>query len=130
MPRWPLRRLLLVDAFTCATMGLLLIAASGYLEQLTRIPGLLLFYLGVVLLPIAVFMAMVALREPVPLPGATIVIVGNGLWVLGSVLLLVMPWIAPNGFGFALIATQAAAVLLLALLEWRALDESSFATSR
>lgn len=119
MPRWPLRRLLLVDALTCAAMGPVLIAGSGYLEQLTRIPGALLFWLGLVLLPVAVFMAAVALRNPVPVPGAIMVVVGNVLWVLGSVLLLVMPWISPNAVGAAFIAAQAMVVLLLALLEWR-----------
>lgn len=118
----PLRRLLLVDAVTCAAMGPVLIAGSGYLEQLTRIPGTLLFWLGLVLLPIALFMALVALRRPVPAPGfAAMVIVGNGLWVLGSLLLLVMPWISPNAFGSAFIAAQAVIVLVLAVLEWRAL---------
>jgi hypothetical protein len=120
MSRWPLPRLLLVDAFTCAAMGFLLIAVSGWLEQLTGIPGSLLFYLGIALLPIAMFMVFVGLQKPVSPIGAMTVIAGNGLWVLGSILLLVTPWISPTGFGSAFIAIQAAAVLLLALFEWRA----------
>lgn len=124
MPRWPLRRLLLVDAITCAVMGLVLAARSGYLAQLTGIPGALLFWLGLVLLPIAVFMAAVALRNPLPVPGAITVVVGNVLWVLGSVLLLVTPWISPTAFGSAFIAVQAVLVLALASLEMRALGDS------
>lgn len=124
-PALSLRHLLCVDAVTCAVMSPVLVAGSGYIGQLTRIPGDLLFHAGIALLPIAVFLALTAVRRPVPAFGAILIIIGNLLWMLGSVLLFVLPWISPNALGSAFIAVQAAIVLLLALLEWRALESKA-----
>jgi hypothetical protein len=119
-----LRNLLLIDAATCATMGGLLVLGSAPVGQLTQIPSSLLFYVGLSLFPIAAFMAVVAAR-PVNNPTATwLIIIGNGLWVGGSVVLLTSGWIAPNYLGYGFIAAQAVAVALLATLEHRALRES------
>jgi hypothetical protein len=127
--RLPLRHLLWVDAVTCAVTGLLLVAGSGFIAQLTGIPDYLLSYAGIALLPIAVFMALTAVQRPVSTFSATVVIIGNVLWAFGSVLLLVMPWISPNVLGSAFLAVQAAIVLLLAWLEWRALGSETLATA-
>jgi hypothetical protein len=119
-----LRNLLLIDAATCSAMGGLLVLGSAPVGQLTQIPSSLLFYVGLSLFPIAAFMAFVAAR-PVSNPTATwLIIIGNGLWVVGSVLLLTSGWIAPNYLGFGFIAAQAVLVALLATLEHRALRES------
>ncbi|MCB1884363.1 MAG: hypothetical protein KDG89_10275 [Geminicoccaceae bacterium] len=120
-PPLPLRGLLLVDALTCAVMGLLLAVAAGPIAALTAIPSALLFEAGLALFPIAAFIAWVATRAPIRSAGAWTVIAGNALWVAGSVLLLVAGWIAPNGLGVAFIALQALAVAALALLERHAL---------
>jgi len=125
----PLRRLLWVDAATCAMMSPVLIVGAGTIAQLTRIPEVLLLAAGIALLPIAVFMAWTWARRPVPVFGAALVIIGNMLWVLGSFLLVFLPWISPNALGSAFIAVQAAIVLLLALLEWRALGSEALATA-
>lgn len=116
------RNLLLLDAATCAVMGLLLVAAYGFIAGLTGIPSPLLLWAGVVLFPVAAFIALVGTRRPPPAAGILLIVIGNAAWVIGSVLLLVMDWIAPNALGVAFIAVQAAAVALFAVLEQRALS--------
>lgn len=119
-----LRNLLLIDAATCCAMGGLLVLGSAPVGQLTQIPASFLFYVGLSLFPIAAFMAFVAAR-PVSNPTTTwLIIIGNGMWVVGSALLLTSGWIAPNYLGFGFIAAQAVVVGLLATLEHRALRES------
>ena len=91
-----LRKILLVDAATCAAMGGLLTLAAEPVGQLTQIPPMLLFYAGLSLFPIGAFMAIVAMGSPVG-PGATrLIIAGNVLWVAASLGLLLSGWIAPR----------------------------------
>jgi hypothetical protein len=110
-----LGRILTLDALTCAAMGLLLLAASGPVAGLTAIPAALLFYAGVLLVPIAIYMAAVARIGTGYAPMVWLVIVGNIGWIAAS--LGLFAFIAPNGLGTAFILAQAAIVGLLAWLE-------------
>ncbi|MGL4234756.1 hypothetical protein [Tabrizicola sp.] len=113
-----LARILNFDALTCAAMGLFLLLGSGPIAGITAIPATLLFYAGAILIPIAIYMALVA-RAGTGSPLAVwLVILGNLGWVVASVALFGV--IAPNGLGVALILGQAAVVGLLAWLEYRA----------
>lgn len=116
-----LRSLLLLDAATCATMGVALDFGAGPIAALTGLPAGLLFYAGLSLLPIAAFMALVALRPALQPAGGLLTVAGNAGWVLASLLLLATGWVAPNGLGIAFVLAQAAAVAVLALLELTAL---------
>ncbi len=118
-----LRALLFADAMTCAAMGALLVLGSGLVAGLTHIPAPLLFYAGLSLLPIAAFMALVAMRSSISAPLAWLVIAGNALWVAASLLLLVSGWIAPNAIGWVFVIAQALAVAVLAVLEHGALRQ-------
>ena len=118
LTRPSLRNVLLFDAATCALMGLVLVLGSGPLAALTAIPPALLFYAGLSLFPITVFMAAVASRRTTSAAGVWFVIVGNVGWVAGS--LLLFRWIAPNAFGVVFILGQAAVVAVLAWLEYTA----------
>ena len=117
-PNFP-RTILLFDAATCAVMGAALALLSAPLARLTEIPPALLLYAGLSLLPIAAFIAIVAMR-PVP-PLVWLVILGNMAWIAASAMLLVGGWIAPNGLGYAFIAAQAIAVAIITKLEHGAL---------
>lgn len=111
-----LRPLVAIDAATCAVMGLALDLAAAPLAALTGLPAALLVAAGLSLLPIALFMALVAWR---PHPAAVrLVVLGNAAWVAAS-LLLVVPtgWVAPTALGIAFVLAQALAVTVLALLE-------------
>lgn len=120
-PNEQLRNLLLVDAGTCVAMGALLIAGSALLADLMALPTALLHYAGIVLIPIAAFMAVVALWVAHSRPAVWLIIAGNGLWVVGSALVLAGPWVAPNLLGYAFIGAQALVVALLMTLEHKAL---------
>ncbi|MEX0760440.1 MAG: hypothetical protein WD100_12745, partial [Tistlia sp.] len=116
-----LRALLLADAVTCAAMGGLLALAAEPLARLSAIPSALLLPAGLLLFPIAAFMALVATRRRVLRAGAWLVVLGNLGWVAGSLVLPLAGWTAPNGLGLAFLLVQAAAVALLAALEALAL---------
>jgi len=111
-----LRRVLLVDAATCVATGALLSLDAAPLAPLLGLPAELLRYAGLSLFPIAAFMAWVATRQVPPHPGAWLIIAGNAAWVLGSALLFI-PF-SPTLLGYAFVIAQAAAVALLAELEY------------
>ncbi len=116
-----LRRLLALDAATCAAMGVALMTAAGPVAAAPALPEPLLFLAGAVVMPIAAFMALVALREQVPAVGALLVVAGNALWAAASLGIIVAGLVVPNALGLALVIAQALAVTVLAGLEYRAL---------
>lgn len=115
--------LLRLDSATCIAMGALLTLASDLLSDLTAIPAKVLLYAGLSLIPIGVFMALVAWRRLRKKLLVQVVIAGNTVWVIGSLALLGI--VAPNGFGIVFILAQAGVVAVLALLERRALQVST-----
>ena len=119
-----LRRVLVVDAATCVAMGLLLSLGSDLLSPLLGLPRLLLQYSGLSLFPTAAFMAWVATQANLSRFRAWIVIAGNALWVVGSVILLISDWVFPTSLGHAFVIAQALAVMLLAELEYTGLRRS------
>lgn len=116
-----LRRLLLVDAATCAAMGLLLTLGAAPVAELTALPAGLLLYVGIALFPCAAFMALAALPQTVNPLAAWVVVLGNVGWVVGSAGILVAGWVAPNALGVVFVVIQALAVAVLAKLEHGAL---------
>ena len=116
-----LRALLLVDAATCAAMGLALALGARPLAALTGLPDALLLYAGLALLPVAAFLALVALRPALQPAGGWLAVAGNAAWVAASLALLASGWVAPNGLGVAFVLVQALAVAGLTLLELAAL---------
>jgi hypothetical protein len=115
------RCLLLIDATTCGVMGAVLTLGADALGSLARMPPALLFYAGLGLFPIAAFMAVVATRPVIQPAAMWLVVAGNGLWVVASLMLVLAGWIAPNPLGTALIVAQALVVAVLAKLEHDAL---------
>jgi hypothetical protein len=130
--RFPLilRRLLVVDATTCLAMGAALIFANAPLAVLTRLPADLLLGAGLVLLPIAGFMLVLARRLSPSPAGVRVVIAGNVLWVVASVLLPLSPQIEPSSVGLLGLMVQAAGVAVLAALEQFALGGTNAAAAR
>jgi hypothetical protein len=117
-----LSRILMFDAATCAVMGVALLMASEPLGRILALPADLLFHAGFALMPIAAFVAWISMRRPVFPAGTWAVIVGNIGWVIASVAVLLLPFIAPNLLGAVFVLAQAAAVAILAAMEWRALE--------
>lgn len=108
-----LRKILWLDAATCVATGLLLSILSAPLSAWLGLPEALLFYAGLALFPIAAFMAWTATR--LAEPAVWLVIGGNALWVLGSLAVLAL---SPTALGYAFVIAQAAAVAVLAELEY------------
>ncbi len=118
--RTSLQSILAFDAATCAVMGVLLVFASGAISGVTLIPSSLLFWAGLVLLPIAGFMVFFARAAIAPPWAVQMIVLGNVFWVLGSVALPVLGLFSPNAFGWIFILAQAAVVAIFAGIEWSA----------
>ena len=112
-----LRKILFIDALTCLSCGALMSLACGPLAVLLSLPSSLLLYAGLSLFPIAAYMAFVGVRATHSAPAVWLVVLGNGVWVLASIGLLVGSAVAPNLLGKLFIGAQAAVVLVLAVLE-------------
>jgi hypothetical protein len=116
-----LRTILRIDAATCVATGLLMTAGASPVSGLTQIPAGLLTVAGASLFPIAAFMAFTAARVPDWTTGVWLAILGNIGWVLGSLWLLAGGIIKPNALGVVFVLVQAAAVAILAALEYAGL---------
>ncbi|WP_173087963.1 hypothetical protein [Devosia sp. 1635] len=123
MPNLSLRRLLFIDAATCTAMALLLLTGSGPLSRLTAIPSSFLFYAGMLLLSVAIFMAITARRQYPANWATNFIILGNIAWVVASIALPFAGLFTPSALGWTFLLVQAAIVLVLALLERRAAAE-------
>jgi len=120
-----LRRVLGVDALTSGAMGLLLVALATPLGRWFGLPPGMLQQVGLFLLGFAVVVAALAWREASPRLLVWAVIIGNALWAVDSLLLLVSGWVAPTTLGGGFIVLQALVVALLAELEYAGLRRSA-----
>ena len=92
---------------------------AGTLAPLLNLPSALLLDAGIALFPIAAFIALVATRARLSAAAVWIVIVGNVLWIAGSVWVMAGGMLAPNALGQSFVAGQAVAVSVLAFLEYK-----------
>jgi hypothetical protein len=120
-----LRRVLWLDAASCASLGLLMALAAPALSQALELPADLLQASGWMLLPIALCLAGLASRENLPRVFVLAVIALNALWVVQSCALLLTHWVAPNAAGYGFVLGQAALTALLAEFEYRGLRVSA-----
>ena len=102
--------------------------AADSLSSFMRLPAGLLFTAGLALVPVAGFIVFVASRATVPAAGGWLVVVGNAAWALTSLALLTESRLTPNALGIAFIVIQAAAVAILAELEFTCLKRIPRAT--
>ena len=116
-----LRRVLALDSASCAAIGLLLCLGAAPLSGLFGLGERLLFGAGLLLLPLAAFIAWLASRPAPPSLLVWVVIVGNVAWTAESFLLIETEAARITALGTAFVAVQAVAVLGLALLEYAGL---------
>lgn len=119
-----LRGALALDAAACAATGLLLSLGAGALSGLLGFPEEFLRGAGLVLLPCAAALAVLAGRARLPRLAVYAVIGVNLLWIADSLLILVAGWFVPTGLGIAFVLTQAAAVAVVTELEVIGLKKS------
>lgn len=120
-----LRRVLVVDAVSCAGMGLLMLAFSGSLSGLLSLPAGLLSEAAKVLLPFAALLAFLSTRSRLPPAAVWAVIVANAIWAIDSIVLLFTGWVQPNLLGHLFVAGQAAFVAVIVELEYVGLRKSA-----
>lgn len=116
------RKLVLLDAATCLVMGLALLTLSNAVADVTRLPTGLVFWAGVSLIPIAIFMAATGSLNRAPKWAAWIVVIGNAGWVIASLAILLFGIVSPNVAGWVFLIGQAAVVAILTKLESTALS--------
>lgn len=124
-----LRGFLNLDAVASGLLGLLLaLLGWGLLVELLGYPAGLLVPVGVFLVGYAIWLRYLATRQAVSRAGAGVVIFGNLLWVVASVVLVVAGWFDPTGFGVALVLVQAVAVAGFAVLQYGGLRNAGSAS--
>ena len=116
-----LRRALAVDAIVSGATGLLLVLGGGFLARLLDVPEAVLRYSGVVLVPFAISVGLVARRDAVSRASVLGIVVLNVAWVAASAWLALGSRIHPNTLGYAFIAVQAIVVAAFAELQYVAL---------
>lgn len=112
-----LKRVLLLDAASCLGMGAMLIFGADLLSGPLGLPSALLGGAGLALLPIGLYMGWLALRLSAPAALVWLVIAGNFAWV-GESLYLAFSDPRITQLGVAFVTSQAAIVLVLAILEY------------
>jgi len=117
-PRF-LRGVLWADAASCLATGALQLAALDALPRLFGLPQLLLLDTGVFLVAYGLLAAWTAARPVPPRGWVALFAAGNVAWAIGCGFAVAL--LQPTGLGIAWIAVQAAAVLVLADLQWMGL---------
>ncbi|MGZ8335386.1 MAG: hypothetical protein ACXWU1_01845 [Allosphingosinicella sp.] len=111
-----LKRVLVLDAASCLGMGLLLALGAGVLAPMFGLARPLVFGAGAALVPIGLSILWVATRKNVHPLLVYLVIGGNLLWVIDS-LLLIRDAAGITALGTAFVTAQAAAVAALTAME-------------
>lgn len=124
-----LRLALIADAVASGATGHLMLVGAGFLAGLLGLPLELLRYAGLALLPFVAFVAFVGTRAEISRAAVWAIILVNAAWVAGSVALLLSGWVAPTFLGYAFVLAQAAAVAVLAELQWIGLRRRFAATA-
>ncbi len=124
-----LRFALLADALASGAMGVLMAVGAGLLSPFLGLPSPLLFWAGLLLIPFALLVAWTGTRAEPPAGAAGAIAVVNLAWVAGSAALLVLLPQAPTALGYAFIAAQALAVLVLALMQWTGIGRAGRAVA-
>jgi len=119
-----LRQALVADATTSAAFGLLMLIGAGPLSGILGLPEMLLRIAGFVLLPYAGFIGWLGVHGTISKPVAWAVVLGNALWVIDSLLLLVSGWVSPTSAGTAFVIAQALVVLMYAEFQYVGLRRS------
>jgi hypothetical protein len=119
-----LRKVLVADALTSGSTGLLMVAGAPLLGGAFELPSGLIRYVGLVLLPFAAGVWYLSGRREVNVSAVRAVIAANIAWVGASALVLLTGWIDPNALGTAFVILQALVVAGLAELQYAGLRRS------
>ena len=117
----PLRLTLQLDAVATGAVGALALVAGPALDDLLGTPLSLLRPVGLFLVAYAAAIWFIGSRPRISRPAAWGAVALNGLWAVDSAILVAARPIALTGLGIAFVLAQAAAVTLIATLQFLAL---------
>lgn len=121
----PLLRLALrLDAGASGAVGLLLLGGAPWLTTLLGLPRPLLIGAGAVCLGWALLLGALSRRGRLSASVVWAVIALNVVWVVESLALLLLGWVAPTSLGIAFVIAQALAVALFAQLQFLGLTRA------
>jgi hypothetical protein len=113
-----LRRALLADAVVSGTTAAALIVFADAAATLFGVPAALLRMVGLILVPFAAVVLIIARRPDVGRRSILAVIVCNALWAVDSILLLLTGWVEPTPIGYAFVVGQALIVAAFAEVQY------------
>lgn len=116
-----LRAALLTDAGVSGLNALAYLAAAPFLADLFDADARMLRWLGVFLALYSAAVWLVGSRAVISRRGAGLVNAANGAWVLASIAAAAARWGDPSNTGTAWILLQAAAVAVIAAMEFAGL---------
>jgi hypothetical protein len=117
----PLRTVIAIDAAACGLSGAALILDAAVVAGPVGLPDGVLEAIGLFLVVYAGCLALLAGRPALPRGLVWALVVLNVAWAVESLAMPLIGWADPNGFGWALLAAQAAGALLVADLQVLAL---------
>jgi hypothetical protein len=120
-----LRRALQLDGAVSGAMGLGLLAGGAALDSALGLPATFLWAVGAFLVPYAAALFFIASRPEVNRVAAWIIVAGNVLWSVDSVVLLAAGWYDVTLLGEVVVLGQAAAVLGFAAAQFLGLRRSA-----
>lgn len=120
-PDSALRRALMLDAVMSGACAILLLAGTGALAGLLGLPEALLFASGLVLVPFVALLIWLMRAARPSAAGIRAVVAINLAWSVASIALLLSGLVDPTPLGTAFVIVQAAAVLVFAVLQAKAL---------
>jgi hypothetical protein len=113
-----LRRVLLLDAVATGATGILLLGGTGLLQSLLNRPASLMIYASMFCVAWAALVGFASARKQLTHNFVRAIVVGNALWVFGSLALLVSGYVAPTLLGYAFVIAQALVVGVFAELQY------------
>lgn len=123
-----LKRVLVLDAASCLSMGLLLTLGADTLAPMFGIDRQIVGGGGLALIPIGLFILWLGTRQAAAPAFVYLVIAGNVAWTVESFVLIANAD-GITALGIAFVGVQAAAVAGLSLLEWIGVRRDRAATA-
>lgn len=116
-----LKYTLLVDGIVSVTAGAAFLGFSSLIAELIgpAFTGSVIMGLGAFLFLWGLFHLAMSSRSEAPVGGIRIAILGDALWVLGSIAVLVVDWNGLTAVGAAFIAVMTVAVVDIMLLKMK-----------
>ena len=120
-----LKYTLLVDGIVSVVAGTAFLAFSGLVAELIgpAFTGSVIMALGAFLFVWGLFHLALSSQATASMAGVRVAIIGDALWVLGSVAVLVVDWSALTAIGAAFIAVMTVAVADIMLLKMKGLSD-------